>query len=124
MTKEDAILLAVANARGLVTLTAVEASEVSFALSQSARDLRHALAAAKVAEGQKRVASHDPTAPYGLGGDIEELKQALEHQREVGDMVARDLSAEYARARARSLSAPLSNPVIDAYVAAKPTDAS
>src|SRR5688572_31003864 len=122
MTKDDAILLAVANARGLVTLTAIEAAEVNSALAESANDLRHALAAAKVAEVQRCIAAVDPACPYGLSSQADRLKAMLEHHREVGEMSARDRSAE--RAGLRSLSSPTINPVVAEYFGVKPADAS
>ena len=109
MTKDEAILLAVANARGLVTLTAIETAEVNETLAYAADEQRLALAAARVAALQKRISSADPAAPYGLTSEVGHLKAVLDHQREVSDALRSDRKLP-ARATAHHVCAENSGP--------------
>lgn len=123
MTKDEALLLAIANARGLSTLTDAEAAAVDAALATSADEVRHRLAAAKVAAAQQMIASYDPRSPCGLAGEADALKRALDHQGEVVERTELDRGMP-ARARARGFPSGKTNPIIAAFFAAGTTDAS
>lgn len=84
MTKDEAILLAVANNRGLCVLAPLEADMVNEALSVAATELRRALTSQAVRRAQDHVASIDVSnCSLTLRTSAEIVTNAMDNLRSV-----------------------------------------
>lgn len=89
MTKDDAILLAVANSRGLCVLTEAEADEMRVALARESMAVRETLAIDDVHRAACAVAGTDPKtlAHQAFGDLLDTLGHASRRQQDVAKLL-------------------------------------
>jgi hypothetical protein len=95
MTKDEALLLAVANARGLCILTDRESKEMNRVLRGASEDIRVGLAAEAVRQAQDGVHSINAaaTGSFDFECAIQRLSRQVDHLRDVEQRIveARDM---------------------------------
>lgn len=104
MTKDEAILLAVANARGLCRLTEREAKDLNRALLNEAEQIRSDIAAASLRSAQDAVSGFDPNCSMlaSLERYVARLQGEAAHMQDVQEAMRSDRAAY----RSRSFAIP------------------